>query len=585
MTDGMPPGEPAGSLSLDADKTSTRAARFLRKWKGQPDRQAAFTYPSEPVYLSEHSSINGAVDRDIKDSMHADIDDDDDLRKFYEPIATYEGRHRYDPKAQWTLQEEKTLVRRLDYKICAWVCFMFFALQLDRGNISQALSDNMLDDLHMTTNDYNNGQNIFYVSFLLAELPSQLISKKLGPDNWIPIQMVCWSVVACAQSHITGRSTFFLTRSLLGIIEGGFIPDVILYLSYFYKSKELPVRLSYFWGAYCLTFIVSAFLAFGVLHLRGYNGMAGWQWLFALEGSLTALIGIISWFYLPPSPTQTASKFRGKNGWFSEREEVIMVNRILRDDPSKGDMHNRQAVTPRLLWEALKDYDMWPIYLLGLSWQIPATPATNYLTLILKSLDFSTFTTNLLTIPSYCLFFVQLIFLTWLSEKINNRFLIIFFCQIWMLPLLIALEVLPGGSAFNWSRYALNALLVGYPYVHAIIVAMTSRNAGSVRTRTVGSALYNMCVQTGSIISSNIYRTADSPLYRTGNKVLLGLLAYNMVLIISMKAYYMWRNATRERKWGAMSEREKSVYLATTTDKGNKRCVLLLRLQRNVVSG
>ena len=112
---------------------------------------------------------------------------------------------------------------------------------------------------------------------------------------------------------------------------------------------------------------------------------------------------------------------------------------------------------------------MWPIYLLGLSWQIPATPATNYLTLILKSLNFSTFTTNLLTIPSYCLFFIQLIFLTWFSEKINNRFLIIFFCQIWMLPLLIALEVLPGGSAYNWSRYALNALLVGYPYVHAII--------------------------------------------------------------------------------------------------------------------
>ena len=296
-----------------------------------------------------------------------------------------------------------------------------------------------------------------------------MIGKKLGPDNWLPIEMILWSICSAAQSKIKGRGSFFLFRALLGLCEGGWIPDVVLYLSYWYKSKELPVRLSYFWGAYCATFIISAFLAFGILHLRGHYNMAGWQWLFIIEGAFTSVVGIVSWFYLPPSPTQTASRFRGKNGWFSEREEVILVNRIIRDDPSKGDMHNRQAVGPKLLWRALTDYDMWPIFLLGITWGIPSNPASQYLTLTLKGLGFDTFTTNLLIIPAYVLFGTQLLFWTWYSERLNNRYIIVLACQIWMLPMLVALEKLPAGPQYAWSRWALNSLLVGYPYIHAIL--------------------------------------------------------------------------------------------------------------------
>lgn len=125
---------------------------------------------------------------------------------------------------------------------------------------------------------------------------------------------------------------------------------------------------------------------------------------------------------MPASAVQTKTWFR-PNGWFTDREVAIVVNRVLRDDPSKGeipcvqlnstqlivslltsemigDMHNRQALTPRRLWQTLKDYDLWPLYLLGLVVFIPQSPPTKYLTLIVKSLGFSTFNTNLLTIPS-----------------------------------------------------------------------------------------------------------------------------------------------------------------------------------------
>lgn len=316
----------------------------------------------------------------------------------------------------------------------------------------------------------------------------------------IPIQMVLWSVVSICQCRLTDYKTFYATRCLLGLVEGGFIPDVVLYLSFFYKSKELPIRLSFFWGSYITTQIISALLAYGILHLRSETGWAGvsrtisfskrkgnpgwtqpsfgtrhadgsfsqWRWLFALEGGLTTIIGLFAGVYLPPSPTQTAGWFRGRDGWFSEREEKIMVNRVLRDDPAKGGMHNRQGLTLTLLWEALCDYDLWPIYLLGITWTIPATPITAYLTLNLKSLGFDTFGTNLLTIPAYVLFGIQLLWWTWVSERWNNRFGIVLVSMIWCFPLVLALELMPAGAS-PWAWYACSALLVGYPYVHAII--------------------------------------------------------------------------------------------------------------------
>jgi hypothetical protein len=202
--------------------------------------------------------------------------------------------------------------------------------------------------------------------------------------------------------------------------------------------------------------------------------------------------------------------------------------------------HQRQPITFKLLWQPLKDYDMWLIYLIGLTWLIPMTPPTSYLTLTLKGLGFDTFHTNLLTISSSVLFIIQLLFWTWASEKMNQRLLTGLLSQIWALPLIIALDVLPAKfHGVQWVKYAITSLLVAYPYAHAVLVALTSRNAGTVRTRTVGSSLYNMTVQMSNIISSQIYRNDDKPLYKRGNKVLLGVLAFNVFLFIGTKFYYV----------------------------------------------
>ncbi|KAF8899224.1 major facilitator superfamily domain-containing protein [Infundibulicybe gibba] len=495
--------------------------------------------------------------------------DDPATLEVYRPPKEYENTHRFDPAARWTWREEIRIVRKIDYRVLMWSSLMFFALDIDRSNISQANSDNFLDDLNLTTDDFNLGNILARLSFLIAELPSQLISKRVGPDVWIPAQMMLWSIVALGQFWLTGRTSFLVTRFLLGFLQGGFIPDVVLYLSYYYTKTELPIRLAFFWVSNYLAVIVGAFFATGILQLRGVGGKEGWRYLFLLEGLFTFVIGAISWFMMPPGPTQTKAWYR-PNGWFNAREETIIVNRILRDDPTKSDMHNRQGMSVKMIYEALIDWRLWPLYILGIVHMIPVGPPQTYLTLSLRNLGFNTTQTNLLTIPSTVLGMVLLPLVCYLSEVINSRFITTIVLQLWALPLLIALYTFDSNTS-QWVYFAVVSLITGYPYVHPIQVAWASRNSNSVRTRTISASAYNMFVQAGAIVYANIYRSDDKPLYKRGNRVLIAITIMNIVLYIGTYFFYTTINRRRDAIWNKWSLKERQEYLETTKDVGNQR--------------
>jgi hypothetical protein len=274
---------------------------------------------------------------------------------------------------------------------------------------------------------------------------------------------------------------------------------------------------------------------------------------------------------MPSSPTSTAGWLRGSKGWFTPREEIIMVNRVIRDDPSKSSMHNREPLTPKLLWQSLKDYDLWPLYIIGLNFQNPMQTPSNYLTLSLRDLGFGTFGTNLLVIPSKVLQVLTMIGLTYASEVRNELTYTSLFGQIWAFPFLLFINIFDMTTINKWLAWLVMTLLLCYPSAHPIQVGWNSRNSNTVRSRTVSAAMYNMSVQTGGIISANIYRDDDAPKYKRGNRVLLWLLAMNICLYLGTKMYYRKRNEYKERKWRAMTEEERMEYITTTRDEGNKR--------------
>ncbi|TID15803.1 hypothetical protein CANINC_004332 [Pichia inconspicua] len=490
-------------------------------------------------------------------------------RQLYED-SKYECRHRFDPDYKWTKNAQRKLTWKMDLKVTFLACMFFSALQLDRGNLGQAVSDNMLNDLNMTTNDFNTGNTIFYLCFLSAELPSQLISKRLGADIWIPIQITCWSLVTLCQFKLTGKHSMYACRALLGLFEGGFIPDLVLWLSYFYTGAELTIRLSFFWTTMYVTTIVNYLLAYGILHMRGVHGHPGWAWLFLIEGLITLAIGISAFFLMRPSPVQTKTRWN-KKGWFTEEEEKIIVNKVLRDDPSKGDMHNRQGITPKMLFQAIGDWHLWPMYLIGIVAYVPESTLSSYMTLLLRGMGFNVFHTNLLCIPFNVLKLVVLLSMSWLNERVGNIFGLALIQPLWTTICVGILRFWGGTMVNKWGTYVVLTIMLGDPYIHAMMVSACSRNSSSIKTRTVSASLYNMFVQAGSIVASNIYRTPDKPLYHTGNAVLFGFCLAMFPILIFTKWFYWFLNKKKDAKWSAMSEEEKEYYIEHTTDKGAKR--------------
>ncbi|KZT08560.1 MFS general substrate transporter [Laetiporus sulphureus 93-53] len=482
--------------------------------------------------------------------------------ELYRPPAAYENAHKFDPNARWTWREETRLVRKIDCRIMIWAIIMFFCLDLDRSNLSQANTDNFLQDLHMTTDDYNLGDSLVRLCYLISELPAQVISKKVGPDIWVPCQeVVLWSLTGLGQFWLSGRSSFLATRCLLGLLQGGFVPDVILYLSYFYTTTELPIRLAWFYMSNYFAQIIGAFLATGILRLDGVGGRAGWRYLFLIEGLLTLFVGLATFLMMSPGPTQTKAWYR-PNGWFTEREEIIMVNRVLRDDPTKSDMHNREGLALTRLIQILRDWKMWPLYILGFTHMIPVNPPQTYLTLSLRKLGFNTVQANLLSIPSTVIGAINLLISSYLSETINSRIGATIILQFWALPLLVALETFTKKTS-DWVYYAVVTLITGFPYVVPIQVAWTSTNSASVSTRTR---------PTGSYASqSNIYRSDDALLYKRGNMDLIAITCMNICLYIFTFFFYRTINRRRDRIWYSMTPSEQEHYLKTTEDEGNAK--------------
>ena len=174
---------------------------------------------------------------------------------------------------------------------------------LDRVNVGFAALA-MNEDLGFTPSIYGAGAGIFFVGYILFEIPSNLALQKFGARIWIARIMISWGLVASAMALVHSETSFYVMRFLLGVAEAGFFPGIILYLTYWFPAAERARIVSLFMAAVPLATVVGGPLSGALLELHGLGGLKGWHWLFVIEGVPAIVLGVIALKFLDDRPEQ-----------------------------------------------------------------------------------------------------------------------------------------------------------------------------------------------------------------------------------------------------------------------------------------
>lgn len=222
------------------------------------------------------------------------------------PVAdTVEKRELDDDDGFDNSHAARVLTRRilwkLDTRILPVLALLFLCSFLDRTNVGNARLYGLEKELGMDAADvqYDQGLAVFYATYIVSEIPSNLVLKRVTPRIWLPFLTFSWGVVSMCQGFIQNFAGFVAVRAVLGFTEGGLLPGMILYLSSMYTRRELALRIGLFYTAASLSGAFGGLLARGLSELAGHGGLSAWRWIFIIEGLLTVAVAAVAGFILP----------------------------------------------------------------------------------------------------------------------------------------------------------------------------------------------------------------------------------------------------------------------------------------------
>ena len=294
------------------------------------------------------------------------------------------------------------ILRRAAWRLIPVMMLMYVVSYLDRTNISFARLTMGADIPGFTPEVYGFGAGIFFWGYFLFEVPSNLVLDKVGARVWMCRIMVTWGLLSMATAFVTGPTSFYVVRFLLGAAEAGLYPGMILYMTYWFPQATRGRFIALFLAAVPLASVIGAPLSGFLLDVRGL-GLSGWQWLLILEGMPSVLLGIAVLWLLPDRPN-TAQ-------WLTQEEKEIVAARLAAEP--KGEIHG--------FWELLRDKRIWILIIPDFSIVIGLYGLGLWMPQIISSMGFTHLQTGFLVALPYLLAMGAMVLVGASSDRRGER--------------------------------------------------------------------------------------------------------------------------------------------------------------------
>ncbi|KAK8051766.1 hypothetical protein PG993_003151 [Apiospora rasikravindrae] len=418
---------------------------------------------------------------------------------------------------------EKSLVRKLDWKFLPMVTAMLLMNYLDRINVSNARLAGMQRDCHMTDVQWSAGISLFYVGYIISQVPANIMVAKGKPRYLMPCFMLAWSAVTISMTALNSAWGFMLCRFLVGVTEGPFIPavsphDVVL--------SESPLRMSIWHAGNVVSNIISGLLAAAVLqNMNGIRGLASWRWFVLIEGAVSIAIGVAAFWFMPNFPSSTGT-------YFMSAEEVEMAQ--YRQEVNAGGISEDDEGGH---WEgvrlALKEPFTW-LFASSHFFIIIGQSFKDFLPSIMNTFGFSKTNTYLLQAPPYVFAYMLTIGISWSSgRRLEHCWHMVGSMALCLAGAVIMISTLSLGPPISWET--------------AVVPRPRTKRAALI-------AIANCVSSVSHWFTPYFFLRRQEPRYQTGGGVIVAGCGLAIVSCIVTRWWCVRKNKEIEKRENETSE-------------------------------